>query len=578
MHGVPIDVASGVVAPVPGRIVVAVWAGLALALLAVYAPIAGHGFVNFDDPMYLYDNGHVTAGLTADGARWAFTNKDALQWQPLTWLGHQTVYELFGGRPGAHLLVNLALHWLTAGLLWHLLARTTGSATRSFAVALLFALHPVNVETVAWASQLKSTLSTACLLATLGAYVDYARTRRRGSYALACFFLVLGLLAKPMLVSVPLVLLLLDAWPLRRAPWNRAGLGWRPWLAEKIPFVLFALAGVVVNALPWGSHADLPTVARVGPARLFHALANTAVYLRKWILPIDLGVLYPERADWPAGAALAGAALILVFTAWAWRSRVMQPAVMLGWGWFVVTLLPVSGLVPLGPQAMADRYLYVPGIGLLLAAVWWSADLMAVLSSRARTAVLGVVALACGVISRGQVGFWRDSLTLWQRAANVAPPSATLHLNLGNALLQQKRPAEAEREFVRSLEFEPQNPRPYINLALIAEGRRQPTRALQLLEQAQRLSPHDARIFSNRGSLLHDLGRPQEAEASLRQAVALQPTLVEAHINLGVVLIDRGDLAGAVRSFAEAARLRPGDKATEHNLALARAQLAATRR
>jgi Flp pilus assembly protein TadD len=565
-------------APVPGRIVAAAWAGLALALLAVYAQIGGHRFVNFDDPMYLYENGHVTAGLTADGVRWAFTNKDALQWQPLTWLGHMAVYELLGPRPGAHLLVNLALHWLTAGLLWHFLTRATGSAARSFAVALLFALHPVNVETVAWASQLKSTLSTACLIVTLGAYVDYARTRRRASYALACFALALGLLAKPMLVSVPLVLLLLDAWPLRRAPWNRAGPAWGAWLVEKIPFALLAFAGVVVNALPWGSHADLPTVARMEPARVFHALANTAVYLRKWILPIDLGVLYPERTDWPAGAALAGGALILLLSAWAWRSRVTQPALALGWGWFVATLLPVSGLVPLGPQAMADRYLYVPGIGLLLAAVWWSADLMAALTSRARVAVLAVVALACAVIAHGQVRFWRDSLTLWQRAASVAPPSATLHLNLGNAFLQSGRPVEAEAEFARSLQFEPQNPRPYINLALIAEQRRNPARALQLLEQARRLSPRDARIFSNRGSLLHDLGRVPEAEASLREALALQPTLVEAHLNLGVVLIDRGDLAGAVRCFEEAARLRPGDAATEHNLKLARAQLAASRR
>ena len=564
-------------APTARRVAVAAWAGLAFAILAVYAQVAGHAFVNFDDPMYIYENGHVTAGLTADGLRWAFTNKDALQWQPLAWLGHMTVCEFWGVRPGAHLLVNLALHGLTAGFLWHVLARATGSAGRSFAVALLFAVHPTNVETVAWASQLKSTLSTACMLVAIGAYCDYAMRNRRASYAVACTALALGLLAKPMLVSLPLVLGLLDHWPLRRAPWNCPAVTWRRWLGEKIPFLLLAFAGVIVNALPWGSHAELGTIARVGPARIIHALANTAVYLRKWIIPIDLGVLYPERTDLPIAAAVAGGVLIIALSAWAWRVRKTQPAVALGWGWCLVTLVPVSGLIPLGPQALADRYLYVPGIGLLILAVWGAADRLAAWTPRTRAVVVMAAGLVCAAVAHWQTGFWRDSLTLWQRAAAVAPPSATLHLNLGNALLQRGRLPEAEAEFARSLQFEPQNPRPYINLALIAERRGERTAALSLLGQAQQLAPRDARIYSNRGSLLHDLGRIDEAQESLQAALALQPTLFEAHLNLGVVLIVRGDLAGAVRCFESAARLRPGDASTEHNLALARAQLAAKR-
>lgn len=556
---------------------VAGWLGLGLLIVAVFGQIAGHGLVNFDDPMYISENTHVLAGFSAEGFRWAWTNKDALQWQPLAWLGHMAVAAGWGSAPAAHLLANLSLHWLGAGLLWVFLARATGSQGRSFAVALLFAVHPANVETAVWASQLKSTLSTVFLLLALIAYCRYAERGERRWYAAALAANALGLLAKPMLVSLPLLLVLLDFWPLRRWPGRFSAVSWPRWIGEKIPFVSLALAGAIVNAVPWGSHPELHTVSRFEPARISHALTNFLFYLRNWIFPVDLGVLYPERATWSFGIVALAIVVLGGISLWVWHRRQTEPVLLVGWGWFVATLLPVSGIVPLGPQAMADRYLYVPAIGLFVALVWTASENWLVARPAAKLAALGAVTGVCAFAAHAQAGFWRDSLTLWQRAGAVAPPSAVMHLNLGEALLARNRLAEAQAEFQRGVQLDPNDSRLYINLAGIAQKRGDGPGALVLLDRAGALAPKDARIFSNRGSLLHDLGRIDEALTALQTALTLQPRLADAHLNLGVLYADRGQLEEAVRSFAEAARLRPGDAAAAHNLTLARAQLAARR-
>lgn len=559
----------------PGRArwqAVAAWLALALAVAAVYHGIGRHRFVNFDDPMYLFENGHVTPGLTADGVRWAWTSKDTLQWQPAAWLAHMLVSEAAGMQPAPHLLVNLLLHILNAGLLFLLLRALTGAPGRSFAVALLFAVHPVNVETAAWASQLKSTLSTAF---GLGGLLAYARSARRGGgfSPVALGALVLSLLAKPMMISFPLLLALLDFWPLRRLPAVRgAGAAWGRWWREKVPYLLVAGAIALVTALPWGAHPEMATVRGVEWPRLAALPVNYVRYLGLLFWPADLAVLYPERLDYPLLAEVGALLLMIGLSAAAWRWRERQPVLLVGWCWFVLTLFPVSGIVQLGPQGLADRYLYVPAIGLLVAVVWLAADLLA---ARWQPVLAGAAAAAGAWLAHTQVGYWENSLTLWQHAAAVTPPGAARHINLGNALLAAGRDTEAEAELAAAIPLGPNDPRPYVNLALIAQRRGDPARAAGLLRQALALAPADARIYSNLGSLLDEQGEKAEARSLLEKAVQLRPELAEARINLGVLLAQAGDLDGALVNFETAARLKPGDPVVMRNLQLVRRQLAA---
>ena len=552
--------------------------GLALGLLIaiIYGQVWRHGFVNFDDPMYLYENGHVTAGLTADGFRWAWVNKDVLQWHPLTWLGHMLVAELGGPGPRPHLLVNVTMHWMNAVLLFLWLRAATAAPGRSLAVALLFAVHPVNVETVAWASQLKSTLSTTLWLAALWAYTIYVQRGSRRAYWLAVLAGALGLLAKSMLVSLPLVLLLLDFWPLGRTPLrpgSHPAAGWRPVLVDKIPFVLLALAGAIVTAVPWGPHSDLHTVNALPWDRLVTVPINYVRYLGLLFRPVNLAVLYPEELGGTA-QQLVGAPLLLAGLSVAvWRKRRAHPELLFGWAWFLITMLPVSGLIRLGPQGWADRYLYVPALGLFIAAVWWLTGRFTEKFRAAPAVLMGGAVLIYGTLSFAQVRYWENSLTLWRHAAAITPPSLAGHLNLGNALQVACGDREAESEFNAALALAPGDPRAYIDLALIAQKYGRAAEAIRLLRHALELSPNDARIHSNLGSLLQDTGDTTGARQHLERAIALRPEWAEAQTNFGVLLASTGDLPGALQHFTEAARLKPGDPTARHNLELVRRQI-----
>lgn len=547
---------------------------LVLACVLVFHDVTGHALVNFDDPMYLTENGHVTPGLTTAGFAWAWTNKDTLQWQPLTWMGHQLVSEVAGMRPAAHLLANLLLHAVNAVLLYTVLRAMTGSNERSLLVALLFAVHPVNVETVAWASQLKSTLSTMFFLLALFAYARGEQRRISASLA-ANGALLLSLLAKPMMVSFPLVTALVDFWPLRRWPATRPTVqAWARWLGEKLPSVVLAGAIAGVTALPWGAHPEMATVREPGWTRLAAVPVNYVRYLGLIFWPTKLAVLYPENLAYRPWVLAAALGLLAAISVAAWRWRKTRPALGVGWGWFVVTLFPVSGIVRLGPQGIADRYLYVPAIGLFLAAVWLGCDLWAGRSRFVRRVLPGLAVVVLGLIAHRQVGYWRDSLTLWRHAAAVAAPSGVEHVNLGNALLGAGHEREAEAEFAAAIALQPADPRPLVELAILAQRHGDLARAETLLRQALARAPADARILSNLGSVLDDKGEPVEARAMLAQAVRLRPELAEAQINLGVVLAKAGEWLPAQACFEAASRLKPGDQVVRHNLELVRRQLA----
>ncbi|HRG56536.1 MAG TPA: tetratricopeptide repeat protein, partial [Lacunisphaera sp.] len=343
---------------------------------------------------------------------------------------------------------------------------------------------------------------------------------------------------------------------------------------ENLPYAVVAGVIVLVTALPWGAHPEMATVHGVEWPRLAALPCQYFRYLGLVFWPADLAVLYPEKLDYPPLLEVGALLLLLAITSAAWRWRGRHPALLVGWAWFGLSLFPVSGIVQLGPQGIADRYLYVPGIGLLVAVVWLVAD---VLPARWPARVAGVAAAACIWLAQEQAGHWENSLTLWSHASAVTAPSAIRHINLGNALMLAGRDAEAEARLAAAISLAPRDPRPLVNLAVIAQRHGDAAKAVGLLRQARALAPADARICSNLGSLLDDRGEKAEGRALLETAVQLNPALVEARINLGVVLAQAGELDAALASFEAAARLKPGDPAVMHNLELVRGQIAARR-
>lgn len=547
------------------------WLLVFLAVAAVYHRVPHHRFVNFDDPMFIFENSRVAGGLTWEGFRWAWTNKDAVLWQPLAWLGHMGVASVGGIAPGPHLVANVALHALNAGLLALVLRRLTGRAGCSLAAGLLFAVHPVNVEVAAWASQLKTTLSTAFFLTGLLAYTQPAA---RWPALAGCG---LSMLAKPMLGTFPALLMLLDRWPLGRAP--APGARWR-WLRGHLPAVALAAGLLALTVVPWVAPAASDVAAMQAPdwRRLAAVPVNIVASLGLYVWPVDLAVFYEERLGHTPLQVLAAVALLAGISGLAWRLRHVRPELLLGWSWFLLLLLPSSGVLRAGQHAVADRYLYVPGIGLLIMVVWSAARMeFDRRISWLPTALAILTAGVLGVLAHRQADHWTDSVALWRRVADVAPPSAVGHNNLGNALLAAGRLREAEAELQAAARLEPDNPRAYLNLAVIAHQTGRTHEAVALAEQARVCAPRDARVLSSLGSLLDETGRTGEGLQLLEEAVRLDPRLPEAQLNLGVLLAKSGQLARAESCFEQALRLRPGDPVAAGNLNLVRRQRQAHR-
>jgi len=392
---------------------------LVVATVAVYADVATHAYLNLDDDVYVLQNPWVRAGLTWSTVRWAFTTVHEAYWIPLTWLSLALDCGLFGVHAGAHLVENVLLHAADAILLYALLVATTGAVGRSAWVAALFALHPLHVESVAWVSQRKDVLSTLFWMLTTLAYVGYARRPSVARYALVVLTFVLGLLAKPMLVTLPVTLLLLDAWPLARATRGVGRL-----VAENLPLV--ALSIVVSAVTLWTQHgagAVPELAARSVSDRIATAFVNYGLYLGKLVWPVDLAVFYP-LAPGDAGLAASAALLLVLVSALAVAAWRRVPALLVGWLWFLVTLLPVIGLVQVGGAQISDRYDYIPSIGIFVMVAWgvpyaWSRRRLggSVLAARAGTrplvAAAVAVVLVAAILTRRQVAYWRDSVTLF---------------------------------------------------------------------------------------------------------------------------------------------------------------------
>jgi Flp pilus assembly protein TadD len=593
---------------------------LTVATLVVFWQVLDHDFVGFDDDKYVTENHYVQAGLTKEGLIWAFTTAHVSNWHPLTWLSHMVDCQLHGLNPAGHHLANLLFHVLNTLLLYLVFRRLTGSIWRSGFVAALFALHPLHVESVAWVAERKDVLSTFFWMFTIWAYARYVEIPGFWRYLLTLFTFALGLMAKPMLVTLPFVLLLLDYWPLERFRVEQTGgnttatsralktqrSSFPLLLWEKTPFfALTAVSGVVtLFAQKSGGALGAMDIYPV-KIRIANTLVSYVSYIGKMIWPQNLAVFYPHPGQsltvWQA--ALAGLLLVVVSVV-VIGARRRYPYLLVGWLWYVGTLVPVIGLVQVGMQAMADRYTYVPLIGLFIIIAWGVPDLLA--KWRYRRAIIttsvGILISAMTICTWLQVRHWKSSITLFEHALQVTPKNHVAHNNLGNALEQQDRVDEAIRHLSEALELKPDFAGAHNNLgnALAKQGNFNEavahfSKAIQLkpdfagahlnlgnaLEHQDRVDeaifhfaralqhkPDFAEAYYNMGNALARQGKLNEAVSHFSKALQFKPYFAEAHNNLGTILARQGELNEAIFHFSEALRLKPDYLQARANLDL----------
>jgi tetratricopeptide (TPR) repeat protein len=504
---------------------------LAAIVWLVFGQTVHHQFINLDDPAYVYKNPQVARGLTGEGIIWAFTRSHSANWHPLTWLSHMLDCQFYGLNAGGHHLTNVLLHAANAILLFLVLRLMTGALWRSAFVAALFAIHPLRVESVAWVSERKDLLSGMFFLLSIWAYVRYVRNpRSRGGYGLLVLFFILGLMCKPMLVTLPVVLLLLDYWPLERM--SSANL--RKLVMEKLPLVGIAVASCLATIV--AQQAALQSLTAISlPLRAGNALMAGAAYLRQMFWPADLAVFYPLAfRDITTFRVLLSLALLLAISAIAFVLR-RRRYLVTGWLWYLIMLGPVIGIVQVGSQARADRYTYLPQIGLTLLLTWAAADLCARWRyHRALLTPLSLLILAALIFSaRLQASAWKDSETLWTQALSRTSDNIMAELNLGVRVYELGKTPEAIRHFERAL----------------------------LIDSSQ------AAVHSSLGAALLDTGRVHESLAELETAIALDPNNADAHYNLGNTLLQMGRPSEAVAQYKRTLELNPDDTETMNNMA-----------
>jgi tetratricopeptide (TPR) repeat protein len=549
--------------PSTARHALAIYLGLALLCLLVYGPVFGHDFVNYDDPGYVTRNPTVQAGLTASGLGWAMTTNQMANWHPVTWLSHMLDCELFGLEPAWHHAHSLLLHVLNTLLLFRLLRRLTGDAWRSGLVAALFAAHPLHVESVAWVAERKDVLSSLFWLLATTAYVWYAERPGVSRYLPVAVLLALGLMAKPMLVTLPFTLLLLDLWPLQRIAPGRLDRGRRlgGLLLEKLPlFVIVAISAAVTVAAQSRSGAVYDLEQLPLGLRLSNAAVAYVRYLFLTFWPGDLSVFHPHLGvAIPTWQALSAMTALLGISAIAAASIGTRPPLFVGWFWYVGTLVPVIGLVQVGRQALAERYTYIPLVGLFLVVAWsvpgsW-------LESRRRRTALALVAtaavLALAFVAWRQVQVWRNSETLFRSALSATRENYLAHYNLAHALFERGDLASAADHFERAVAIWPDYRDAHESLGLVLTELDDYERALEHYRVALALTPDEPRLLSNLANTLARAGHDREAVRYYERALELEPDRANAHYNLAVVLSRVGRTEEARAHLARALELDP---------------------
>jgi tetratricopeptide (TPR) repeat protein len=601
-----------------GRPDLVILLALGTITFGIYAQVIGHQFITFDDNWYIQENPMVNRGVTLAGLAWAFTTFHAGNWHPLTWIAHMVDSQFFGTHAGGHLLVNALIHVANTLLVFWFLLRTTHARWSSALVAALFALHPLHVESVAWAAERKDTLSTFFGLLSLMSYVRYVEAPSTGRYAWTAITLALGLMAKPMLVTWPLVMLLLDYWPLHRFDLtSRREVATRLWplLRDKLPLFALVAASAVITSVAQ-SHAGAVRTFTEFPItpRLANALVAYAKYLFLTFWPNDLAFIYPfPPAGVPAWQIISAVFLLIGITAFCFFQGKIRPYLVVGWFWFVGTLVPVIGLVQVGVQSMADRYFYIPSIGLFIAVVFGLADLAQSwrVAPSFTTAVAGAVLLIFASLTNAQIQRWHDSFTLFEHTLAVTPPNLLVEYNLGLALGGSSRYDEAVAHFEKALQIQPDHydsllnmgvarafqgrmpeateyfqaairsrpnaPKAHVQLALALWKQSRNEAALDEMRRASELAPEDADIRADFGLALKLVGRIPEAIEQLHEALRLNPNTAEAHANLGSALLAFGKPQESIPEFEVALRLKPDLKGAADNLRRAQAQLSSRR-
>ncbi|HEY6872939.1 MAG TPA: tetratricopeptide repeat protein [Geobacteraceae bacterium] len=462
---------------------------LNLLVFAIYFQVRNFNFINYDDASLLLHNPNVYAGLTLQGVTWAFTATDFYDWFPLTWLSHMMDFQLYGENPAGHHLTNLILHLLNTSLLLILLSRVTGNFWKSAFVAAMFALHPLHVEPVAWVMSRKDLLSTLFLFLSLMSYFHFAKSRSLLSYAGSLLFFVFSLMSKQMMVTLPALLLLMDFWPLNR--WSGSGRKIKALIYEKIPF---AIVSIIISGITIYVHSNSHNILTLKQAplalRLIHIPVSYGTYIFKTIWPEKLAVFYPiskSYSGWEIGASIIAIALITVIAATGVRLR---PYLFVGWSWFLLTLLPVIGIVQIGSHTVADRYMYVPIIGLFIFVTWGISDLVG--NSRWQKLIpfaAIIVLLACSAKTWWYLGSWQNDITLYTKALEINRKNFVVLNNLGKALNSMGRSDEAAALYYESIQTEPEDEIAYVNLAYYYMVNNNCEMAINLLNEALRLKP-----------------------------------------------------------------------------------------
>ncbi len=567
---------------------------LVLGVWVVFGQTLNHEFVNYDDPQYVYENPAVTQGLKLSGVIRAFTHFDGEEWWPLTAVSHMLACELYGLKPGGHHFTNVLLHAATAVLLFLVLRKITGALWPSAFVAAVFAIHPLRVESVAWVTERKDVLSGLFFILTLGAYARYVlgsssnRKKADGGgmldrvsplaskdYWFALVFFTLGLLAKSMVVTLPFVLLLLDYWPLRRMAPGPGGSSLetrlvRKLVVEKIPFLLLAGGSGLVTILAIDDFGS--DIAPSLSWRMGNGLVAYASYLRQMIYPVGLAVLYPHPGTalplWQVGVS---ACLILMISAGmlAWGRK--RPYLVTGWFWYVGMLVPVIGLLQVGSQSQADRYTYLPQIGLYLLVTWSAMDLCGRWRyGRAALRVAAAMTLsALMVVAHVQTGYWRDSVSLWKRTLACTKRNFSAHYNLAMELAALGRRDEAIQHYEAALDLRPDSAKAHNNLAIVLAGNGKLNEAMSHWQAVLRLKPEFAEANNNLANALAAQQKWEQAIQQYQQSIKLRPDDAKVCYNLGIALVAAGRLDEAIESYQESLRINPGFAEAHNNLGIA---------
>ncbi len=628
---------------------------LAVVTFAVFWQVTNDGFITFDDPEYVTENYHVRNGLTVDGVAWAFTSVHAFNWHPLTSLSHMMDVQLFGLKPGGHHLINLVFHIANTLLLFLVFRRMTGAIWQSAFVAALFAIHPLHVESVAWISERKDVLSTLFLFLTIFCYVRYVENPKAGRYLPVVLFFALGLMAKQMLVTLPFILLLLDYWPLGRLDMQKSGISSRPdksetqrradkkkkhqkvivrnevqtqkaptsvykWslliplVKEKLPLFVMAAGASIVVLIVQSRTGVVKSIEQYSlQARIENALVSYAAYIGKMLWPTNLAIFYPHPGDALAVWQVAGAGLLLVSITILLLYVLKKPYLIVGWLWYLGTLVPVIGLVQVGLQSMADRYTYVSYIGLFIMIAWGVPDLLAKWPYR-RNALVLLASTSLSIliiVTWVQVRYWRDDIALYEHAVKVTANNYWAHYNLGLALVHIGNLDQANSQFLEAIRIKPSDAKTNLNLGVNAAMRGNHDLAMTYFYKALQAKPDYAEAHKNLGIALMQKGNLDDAVSQLREALKIlpsdpeipyllgrvlakqgnhdeagkyftmaleiKPDYAEAHNNLGIALARKGKVTEAIAHFREALWIRPDYKEAYNNLQVALTQNTKTR-